>query len=232
MERDRDFVFIFLGFKRSKIGIDPNSFYAQEYFSFFTIFGSMNKIRAIAVYCGSSKGFDPKFEESAHEMGRLIAEQGISLVFGGGHVGLMGAAANGALEAGGEVIGVIPKFLEDKELGHSGITKLITVQNMHERKAKIEELSDAFIALPGGIGTLEEISEMMTWGQLGLHNKPLGLLNTNHFYKHLNALLKEMVNSGFLRESQLTQLISEEDPKTLLTKIETARTSYTPKWIK
>ena len=184
----------------------------------------MKEIKSIAVYCGSSKGFAPEFEESAFEMGRIIAKNGMSLVFGGGHVGLMGATANGALSEGGKVIGVIPKFLEDRELGHTEITELITVKNMHERKSTIEKISDAFIALPGGIGTLEEISEMMTWGQLGLHKKPFGLLNTKGFYNHLTAFLNNMIESGFFRQEHMDQLIVDDTPSKLLEKIQISAT--------
>ena len=188
-------------------------------------------MNSIAVYCGSSKGFNPEFEEAAFEMGRLIAQKGMSLVFGGGHVGLMGAAANGALSEGGKVIGVIPGFLEDRELGHSGVTELITVKDMHERKATIEKLSDGFIALPGGIGTLEEIAEMMTWGQLGLHRKPYGLLNTQGFYNNLTAFLENMIKSGFFRQEHLDQLIVETAPTKLLEKIQTSEIQYKEKWL-
>lgn len=191
----------------------------------------MNEINSIAVYCGSSKGFKPEFEEAAFEIGQLIADKGISLVFGGGHVGLMGAAANGALSKGGKVIGVIPGFLEDRELGHSGLTEMITVKDMHERKSTIEKLSDAFIALPGGIGTLEEIAEMMTWGQLGLHSKPYGLLNTEGFYDNLTAFLKTMIESGFFRQEHLDQLIVDTTPSMLLGKIEASEVQYKEKWL-
>ena len=138
-------------------------------------------LRSICVFCGASPGATPIYQEAAEALGRHLAENGIQLVYGGGAVGLMGMVANAALAAGGEVIGIIPQSRKDAEVGHSGLTRLEVVDGMHARKARMAELSDAFIALPGGLGTLEELFEVWTWGQLGYHAKPLGLLEVNGF---------------------------------------------------
>ena len=139
-------------------------------------------MRAVCVFCGSSTGEDPAYAEAARDLGRLIAGNGLTLVYGGGHVGLMGVVADAALDAGGEVIGVMPKALVDREISHTSLTKLHVVHSMHERKAMMSELSDAFVALPGGNGTLEEFFEVLTWAQLGEHGKPCGLLNVAGYY--------------------------------------------------
>ena len=165
--------------------------------------------RSICDYCGSSPGDNPAYMESARSIGQMIAEGGHRLVYGGGHVGLMGAAADAALRAGGEVIGVIPKDILDKEVGHGGVTELYTVNSMHERKMKMASLSDAFIALPGGIGTLEEIIEVLTWSQLGFHSKACGVLNVEGFFDPLFALLDHMVE-GSSPEDILAQVLEHE----------------------
>ena len=163
--------------------------------------------KSICIYCGSSPGDDPVYMAAARSIGTLIAEQGHKLVYGGGHVGLMGAAADAALSAGGEVIGVIPQDILDKEVGHGGVTELITVNSMHERKMKMASLSDCFIALPGGIGTLEEIIEVLTWSQLGFHTKACGVLNVNGFFDPLFQLLNHMVEHRFLKQEHREQLL-------------------------
>ena len=194
-------------------------------------FSILISMKTLAVYCGSSSGSASEFESSAFKMGQLIASDNMQVIFGGGHVGLMGTIADGALSEGGTVIGVIPQFLEDKELGHPGITELITVPDMHQRKALIAEKADAFIALPGGIGTLEEIMEIMTWGQLGIHQKPFGLLNTLGFYNYLQKFLRHMATSSFLKKDHLVQPIVEENPEILLSSIKEAKIQYLDKWI-
>jgi uncharacterized protein (TIGR00730 family) len=161
----------------------------------------------ICVYAGSNPGNDPAYRGAAEGLGRILAERGTGLVFGGGRTGLMGALADGCLAAGGEVIGVIPSFLVDREVGHSGATELRVVGSMHERKTLMAELSDGFVALPGGIGTLEEMFEMWTWSQLGQHRKPCGLLNVKGFYDALIAFLDGVVDEGFLRPEHRRTLL-------------------------
>ena len=148
-----------------------------------------------------------------------MVQQGLSLVYGGGHVGLMGVIADAVLEAGGEVTGVIPKALMDTEVGHERLTRLLVVKDMHERKALMAEHADAFVAMPGGIGTLEELFEAMTWAQLGFHEKPVGLLNVNGFYDRLTAFLSQLETEGFLRAEHKSLLIDEHDPGTLLERL-------------
>jgi uncharacterized protein (TIGR00730 family) len=186
---------------------------------------------AICIYCGSSPGTDPAYMESARTMGQLIASQGHTLVYGGGHVGLMGAAADAALDGGGEVIGVIPQDLLDKEVGHGAVTELIAVNSMHERKMKMASLSDCFIALPGGIGTLEEITEVLTWNQLGFHAKACGLLNVNGFFDSLLQLLDDMVEKRFLKAEHRAQLLVAATPEDILTSALSYEPSTVDKWM-
>ncbi|HTH18372.1 MAG TPA: TIGR00730 family Rossman fold protein [Magnetospirillum sp.] len=176
-------------------------------------------MRRICVFCGSSSGTRPVYAEAARAVGRLIAESGLGLVYGGGHVGLMGEMADAALEAGGEVIGIIPEALKRMEAGHTGVTELRVVDTMHERKAMMAELSDAFIALPGGIGTLEELFEVWTWGQLGLHPKPLGFLDVAGYYDHLHTFLDHSVAEGFLKQRHRAMVAVESDPARLLARL-------------
>ena len=159
----------------------------------------MNVLNRICVFCGSSNGNDPKVTEAAEQLGRVFSERNITLVYGAAKIGVMGTIAETMLESKGQVIGIIPQFLKKKEVVHLGLTELITVDNMHERKLKMQELSDGFITLPGGFGTLEELFEIITWLQLGLHSKPIGLLNVNGFYDDLLQLLERMVRNGFLK---------------------------------
>jgi len=173
-------------------------------------------MKSICVYCGSSPGASEIYASGARNLARVLVEHQISLVYGGGSIGLMGILADEILRLGGHVIGVIPQALMDKELGHTQLSKLHIVQNMHQRKALMSELSDGFIALPGGIGTLEELFEMFTWLQLGIHNKPLGILNINGFYDQLIEFLKHLVETKFLASEQLDLLIKETDPELLL----------------
>ena len=170
----------------------------------------------ICVFCGSAPGRRPEYFVVAREMGRALARRGMGLVNGGGHVGLMGAAADGALEAGGETIGVIPRALMERELGHKGMTELRVVETMHERKALLSELSDGFAALPGGIGTLEELFEAWTWAGLGIHGKPVGVLDVGGYWDPLLAMADRMVAEGFLPQHLRDSLLVASDPDALI----------------
>lgn len=175
--------------------------------------------RRICVFCGSSPGSRPEFAEAARELGTLLAEAGIVAVYGGGNVGLMKELADAALAGGGHVIGVIPSALVERELAHGDLSDLRVVASMHERKALMADLSDAFIALPGGLGTLEEIFEVIAWAQLRFHDKPCGLLNIAGYYDHLLAFLDHAVASGFLRRSHRDLLIGDSDARRLLDRL-------------
>ena len=176
-------------------------------------------MRRICVYCGSSSGFDPVYRETAAKLGCVLAQRGIGIVYGGGKVGLMGTLANAALAAGGEVIGIIPHHLIAMEVGHHEVTTLIPVDSMHTRKHQMAEMSDAFVALPGGIGTAEELLEVFTWLQLGIHAKPVALLNTNSYFSHLLQFLDHMQKSGFLKAEHREMLIVEQEPEVLLQRL-------------
>jgi uncharacterized protein (TIGR00730 family) len=173
----------------------------------------------VCVYCGSSDQVDGRFFEVARATGRCLAARGIDVVFGGGRVGLMGALADAALGGGAKVYGVIPEKLRALELGHEGVTELFVVDDMHERKRKMAELSDGFIALPGGLGTLEEVFEATTWTQLGYHHKPVGLLNADHYYDSLLAFLAHAAQAGFIRAPQRHLVQHDTDPDRLLDKL-------------
>jgi len=170
----------------------------------------------VAVYCGSRSGNEPLYAEKARELGEFFGHNGIDLVFGGGHVGLMGIVADAVLASGGKVYGVIPQHLVNRELAHPGLTELFVVSNMHERKAKMAELADGFVALPGGIGTLEEIFEMWTWGQLGMHQKPCGFYNVDGFYDALLDMIKTMVATGFVKQQYLDMIVLTQTPAELV----------------
>ncbi|WAN08949.1 TIGR00730 family Rossman fold protein [Stutzerimonas balearica] len=187
-------------------------------------------LRSICVFCGASTGTDPVYQEAAAAMGRTLAEQGITLVYGGGAVGLMGVVADAALAAGGEVIGIIPQSLKDAEIGHPGLTRLEIVDGMHARKARMAELADAFIAMPGGLGTLEELFEVWTWGQLGYHAKPLGLLDTNHFYAKLSHFLDHLVAEAFVRPQYREMLQRGDTPDALLERLRAWQPTVKAKW--
>lgn len=173
----------------------------------------------ICVFCGSSPGRGDRYRDAATALGSLLGRSSIGLVFGGGHVGSMGVVADAALAAGGEVIGVIPQQLVDRELAHTGLTTLHVVADMHERKAMMARLSDGFIAMPGGAGTLEELFEVWTWAQLGLHDKPLGLLDVDGFYEPLVVMLDHMVGEGFLAAHHRDMVARESDPAVLLDRL-------------
>jgi uncharacterized protein (TIGR00730 family) len=173
-------------------------------------------IRSVTIYCGSADGIDPQYYHAAEEMGETLALAGLHLVYGAGKTGLMGAVANGALAAGGAVTGVITSYLNLPQLIHSGLTHLEVVENMHQRKARMSELADAFIALPGGYGTFEELFEVLTWAQLGLHDKPIALLNTRQYYDPLLEIIQHALTEGFIYSEHRTLLLSSDQPATLL----------------
>ncbi|WP_256830583.1 TIGR00730 family Rossman fold protein [Pseudomonas sp. Pse1] len=187
-------------------------------------------LTSVCVFCGASTGSNPAYREAAIALGKELARRQLTLVYGGGAVGLMGIVADAALAAGGEVIGIIPESLKSKEIGHKGLTRLEVVDGMHARKARMAELSDAFIALPGGLGTFEELFEVWTWGQLGYHGKPLGLLEVNGFYSKLTAFLDHVVGEGFVRSHHRDMLQTSESPQDLLDALDTWQPVVTPKW--
>lgn len=177
-------------------------------------------MKRICVYCGSSFGENPIYVETARAMGEAIAKRGDELVYGGGKVGLMGTVADAVLAAGGRVIGIMPKFLVDKEIAHKGLTELRVVDTMHNRKEMLLRISDAVIALPGGWGTYDELAEVVTWAQLGLHEKPIGVLNVNGFYNPLIAQMDHAIAEGFVRPAHRDLLIIDEDLSNLLKRID------------
>ena len=188
-------------------------------------------MKRITVFCGSSFGTETLYTEQATLLGKTLAKENIELVYGGANVGLMGALADGVLNNGGKAIGVLPNFLRSKEIAHLGLTELILVESMHERKTKMNDLCDGVIALPGGFGTLEELFEMLTWAQLGLHKKPIAILNINGFYDSLIELTKTMVEKGLLKEANQKMLLVSDTIDDLLHQMK----NYTPptvgKWI-
>lgn len=188
-------------------------------------------IRRICVFCGSNAGSEGLYADAARQLGRVFAREGIGLVYGGGSVGLMGELADAVLGAGGEVIGVIPHALWAREVGHRGLTDLHIVETMHERKAMMADLADAFIALPGGLGTLEEIFEIWTWAQLGLHAKPLGFLDVNGFYAPLMQFLDRAARERFLRDEHRAIAVLESDAEALLRKFDRWHPPRVQKWI-
>lgn len=188
-------------------------------------------MNCITVFCGSSSGNKEIYREQAAETGRFLALQGIDIVFGGGKVGLMGVLADAALEAGGKVTGIIPGFLKTKEVAHEQLTELIVVDTMHQRKALMQELSDGFIALPGGYGTLEELFEMLTWGQLGLHTKPVGILNMGGFFNYLLSSLDHMVQEGFVHKINRSMVLTDHTPEDLLNQMLDYKALVIPKWL-
>jgi len=188
-------------------------------------------MKSIVVFCGSSTGNEPEFANQAYVLGRTLAQRRITTVYGGAKIGIMGQVAQGALDAGGKVIGVIPEFLKTREVYHTSLTELISTQNMHERKLKMHELSDGIIMLPGGFGTLEEFFEMLTWGQLGLHQYPIGILNTNGFYDDLLKMLKSMVKKGFVKKENFEMILVSETIPDVLQKMEGYAPPKIIKWL-
>jgi uncharacterized protein (TIGR00730 family) len=188
--------------------------------------------RRLCVFCGSSPGARPAYGEVAEELGRLLVAEGIGLVYGGGKVGLMGRLADAVLAEGGEAIGVLPETLMAKEIGHPGLEDLRVVGSMHERKALMAELSDGFVALPGGLGTVEELFEVYTWAQLGLHRKPCALLDVDSYYDGIASFLAHAVDERFLREDHRAMLIVEREPRALLDRLRRFEpAAIVPKWI-
>lgn len=188
-------------------------------------------MKRICVFCGSSAGSRPEYRTAAEEMGRELVQRGIGLVYGGGNVGLMGIIADAVLNAGGEVQGVIPEHIMAREVGHKGLTKLHVVRSMHERKALMADLSDSFIAMPGGFGTLEEFCEVLTWSQLGLHAKPCGLLNVLGFYTPLLGMFDHAVEERFLKPENRALVLARESPAELLRALEEWRPVRVEKWL-
>jgi uncharacterized protein (TIGR00730 family) len=191
----------------------------------------MQTLKRICIYCGSNSGSRPEYTRAAQEMGAALAQRGIELVYGGGRVGLMGTLADAVLAAKGTVIGVIPEALVAKEVAHQRLTDLRVVRSMHERKALMADLADAFVALPGGFGTMEEFCEVLTWAQLGLHRKPHGLLNVAGFYDPLLAFFDHAVAENFVRPAHRAFVVSETDPHRLLHRLASTQSPNLDKWI-
>ena len=189
-------------------------------------------MKRVCVFCGSSPGNNPQYREFAEAMGRLLARKKIGLVYGGGHVGLMGVVADAVLAGGGEAIGVIPQALADREIAHSGLSDLRVVDSMHTRKALMADLSDAFIAMPGGVGTFEEIFEAITWTQLGVHRKPCGFLNAAAFYTPLIAFIDQAVSEGFIKPVHRQMIVVDDNPERLLDTLAATVLPDVPKWIR
>jgi len=188
------------------------------------------ELRRVCVFAGSSAGRDPAYARAAAELARLLARRGIGIAYGGASVGLMGVLADTAMEAGGEVIGVLPRALQEREIGHPGVTRLEIVETMHQRKARMAELSDAFIALPGGIGTLEELVEALTWTMLGIHAKPVGLLDASGYYGPLLGFLDSARDAGFLRPEHRALLLSDRDPAALVERLASWAPAHASRW--
>lgn len=188
-------------------------------------------INRLTVFCGSSFGTDSIFEKEAYQLGKQLAEEQIELVYGGANVGLMGAVANGVMENNGKAIGVLPHFLQGKEIAHNSLTELILVETMHERKTMMNDLCDGVITLPGGYGSMEELFEMLTWAQLGLHKKPIAILNINGFYDDLLKMITKMVDKGFLKAINQDMLIIDTDITQLIEKIKNYTAPNVDKWI-
>ena len=192
---------------------------------------SPRRLSAVCVFCGSSAGVDGVYVDAARDLGRLLARRGVTLVYGGARVGGMGAMADSALDDGGRVVGVMPRPLWSREVGHTGLTELLVVDTMHERKALMAERSDAFVALPGGAGTLEELFEMWTWAQLGIHTKPVALLNVGGFFDPLLAMVEHLVTQGFVRPAHRAMLVVEEQPDRLLARLAAYEAPATTRWL-
>ncbi|HET7229185.1 MAG TPA: TIGR00730 family Rossman fold protein [Longimicrobium sp.] len=191
----------------------------------------MTEMKRVCVFCGSNPGFRPEYMDAARAVGRVLVERGLGLVYGGGRVGLMGAVADAVMAGGGEVIGVIPEALMAREVGHHALTELHVVRTMHERKAMMADLSDAFLALPGGYGTFEEFCEVLTWSQLGIHPKPCGLLNVGGYYDTLLALFDHATAEGFVTRAHRSLVIEHTDPAALLDQFATFTPPVASKWI-
>ena len=195
------------------------------------MYEKMRKLDSICVFCGSSEGNDIEIIEAATQLGEALANNNIELVYGAAKIGIMGLIAKSTLAHKGKVIGIIPEFLKLKEVVHLGLTELITTQNMHDRKLLMQKKSDGFITMPGGMGTMEELFEILTWLQLGLHSKPIGLLNVNHYYDDLILMLEKMVKKGFLSMENLELLIVDDQIDSLLNKMKNFKDPKKPKWL-
>ena len=189
------------------------------------------KLRTVCVFCAANPGGDPIYQQRARAFGRFLAESGRRVVFGGGRTGLMGALAEGALGAGGEIVGIMPRHLVEREVAHTSLTELRVVESMHERKTMLSELADGFVAMPGGLGTMEELFEIWTWGQLGLHRKPYGLLEMNGFFAPLLAFLDHAVAEGFIGQENRSMLAVDTDPAALIARMEAAKPAAVRTWI-
>jgi len=192
----------------------------------------MNKLKAICVYCGSNFNGDPELRSGIKQLAGILVSEQIMLVYGGGSVGVMGVLADDVLELGGKVTGAIPQFLMDKEVGHKGLTEMNVTENMHQRKQKMADLSDGFVILPGGFGTLEEFFEVLTWLQLGLHTKPIGVLNINGFYDPLFAQMDMMVKSKFLKPANRDLVFNEDNAETLIGKMDSFSATPDEVWFR
>jgi uncharacterized protein (TIGR00730 family) len=190
------------------------------------------KLQSVCVFCAANPGSDPVYREQAFAMGKFLAEGKRRVVFGGGRTGLMGALAEGALSAGGEIIGVMPKHLVDREVAHTGLTELRIVHSMHERKALLSELADGFIAMPGGLGTMEELLEVWTWAQLGLHRKPYGLFNVKGYFDQFLAFIDRGVDDRFIDGQYRNAMVAETDPGRLVERMESLEPPAVRKWLK
>ena len=188
-------------------------------------------MRNICVFCGSQSGSDPRYRHAAVELGNLLAERGHGLVYGGGHIGLMGAIADTVMQAGGTVTGVIPKPLTERELAFETVTKLHVVSSMHERKALMASLSDAFVALPGGFGTLEELFEVVAWAQLGIHRKPIGMLNVDGFFDSLKVFVEHAIAEGFIKSKYRGLFVTADQPLALLNALQSHQPPATRRWL-
>lgn len=188
-------------------------------------------LTTVCVFCAANPGTNPVYADRARAMGRHLAESGRRIVYGGGRTGLMGALAEGALAAQGEVIGIMPRHLVEREVAHTGLSTLHVVDSMHERKALLAELSDGFLAMPGGLGTMEELFEIWTWGQLGLHRKPYGLFEMHGFFAPLLAFLDHAVGEGFIQRANRDQLVVDDDPARLIARMEEVRPPLVARWM-
>jgi uncharacterized protein (TIGR00730 family) len=188
-------------------------------------------LKRLTVFCGSGVGADPAYRQSAVMLGKAMADREIELVYGGAQIGIMGAVADAVLAAQGKVIGVIPKFLSGKEIAHAGLTEMIVVNTMHERKALMNQLCDGFITLPGGFGTMEELFEVLTWAQLGLHSKPVALLNVNGYYDQLIAMVSTMLKRDFIKQENQTMFLVSDNIEDLLEMMENYVPPAVPQWI-
>lgn len=188
-------------------------------------------MNSICVFCGSNYGESEEYKNTAEKLGWFLSEKNTTLIYGGGKVGLMGSVANSALQTGGEVVGIIPEFLRDKEIAHQGLTNLIVVDSMHSRKQKMNEMADGFIVLPGGYGTYEEMFEVLSWGQIGMHKKPVGLLNVDGFFDPLIKMLEHTVEKGFARPENLDLILSSTNIEELFEKMKDYNHVVVNKWV-